>query len=229
MRNFLLVLLAFIAIPSIGFSQVGEDELRLEQLRLMHMNRLGIRARLSMTSHSESTILNRLTADNVDLIADVELLSSQRDTLKKIIKDFQSKAEGLSQNERFELVRNTVDEIKELLLPEQLESIARFTKSSYRVWPFVLSSKMSEILGLSEPQRRSIQKDCEDADESLESAKAKISKIVSQERERVKKILDRLNDQQRDKLKRILGTTDLNKYFDRLSLDQLAKHVELID
>ena len=92
-------------------------------------------------------------------LVDVELLNDQKKELSQILNDYAKAKQGIPDHDVFERKKTEpqyAKKIKELLLPAQLESIAKKTQKDKRLLTLLAYAEYGSLLEITDTQRNKI-------------------------------------------------------------------------
>ena len=185
--------------------------------------------KFNTASNPIAMTLNRLDLDQLKSLVGLELAQDQEEKIAAIISDFKAKTKGVEGLDKTKILMEFEGRLKDVFLPEQLESLSKFGKISRRVWPFVTKKEVADILEITPAQALSIKRECTGSAKSIDDAISQIQEITERERDRFKAILKNLDKKQRVRLQKIIGAKDLDVYFDKLNLVGLRAHVTFFE
>lgn len=171
-----------------------------------------------------SRLISLAGTENVDAIVGQELLPDQKQKLAAIAKEFPRKLEGAKlSTEKGVVLAEYVSQIREILLEEQIDSLAKLVTWS-NVLDLARSKQGVTFLNLSAQQSKALSEKSEIALAEIEAAQRQIEEIEERCRKQALAILSPLSDEQLSQLEGFSGKTRAN-FLKGVSLERLNEIV----
>ncbi|MEQ1906020.1 MAG: hypothetical protein ABL888_17655 [Pirellulaceae bacterium] len=180
------------------------------------------------------------SASDLDPLTGNELAGDQKDGLQKVLDEYHSELKKLDSKLKDGKIKETehqklrrdnqvayAKKVREILLPNQLKSIADNRYSGGKIFAFLTAEDTSQFVELSDEQRKSILEKCakvnDEVTKMLETQKQLEEKIRKSTAEIYQSVL---NDKQKEKVQTRLKFNP-KMFFESLTLDGIATQTDL--
>lgn len=170
------------------------------------------------------TLLNLSDEQNIGRLFLLELSQDQKSKLEEIRKQYLEKKDGLSNAARQQMIKDLANQIRDILLDEQLKTLAKIA-GSRDVFNVLVSENGREFFQLSQKQADLIRSKCEVVNRKVEIELKRIKEIEDQLRNETRSILSVLSPNQLDQLKKMSGVK--KNFFETDSLRSLRERTDL--